>query len=93
MATRALIGYLDTNGDLKLTSTYNHYDGYPWNLGDALETFYNNDSKAEEIANIGYISYLDPETGITDILHTYQLIGRTSPDDTPEALLYTGGKP
>jgi hypothetical protein len=63
MATRALIGYLDTNGDLKLTSTYNHYDGYPWNLGDALETFYNNDSKAKEITNIGYISYLDPETG------------------------------
>ena len=29
MGTRALIGYLDTDGDLKLTSTYNHYDGYP----------------------------------------------------------------
>ena len=63
MGTRALIGYLDTNGDTKLTSTYNHYDGYPENLGKGLETFYNSDAKAEEISNIGYISYLDPETG------------------------------
>jgi hypothetical protein len=63
MGTRALIGYLDTDGDLKLTSTYNHYDGYPSNLGKGLETFYNSDAKAEEIANVGYISYLDPETG------------------------------
>jgi hypothetical protein len=63
MGTRALIGYLDTNGTTKLTSTYNHYDGYPSNLGKGLETFYNNDSKAEEIANVGYITYLDPETG------------------------------
>ena len=63
MGTRALIGYLDTNGDTKLTSTYNHYDGYPSNLGKGLETFYNSDAKAEEIANVGYISYLDPETG------------------------------
>ena len=63
MGTRALIGYLDTDGDLKLTSTYNHYDGYPSNLGKGLESFYDSDAKAEEIANVGYISYLDPETG------------------------------
>jgi len=66
MGTRALIGYLDTDGDLKLTSTYNHYDGYPSNLGKGLESFYDSDAKAEEIANVGYISYLDPATGEWD---------------------------
>ena len=60
MATRALIGYME-NG--VLTSTYNHYDGYPENLGKALNTFYNTPEKAKEIANRGYISYVDPETG------------------------------
>ena len=62
MGTRALIGYLDAD-NLKLTSTYNHYDGYPENLGKGLENWYSTDAKAEEIANVGYISYLDPETG------------------------------
>lgn len=65
MGTKALIGYLDTN-DLKLTSTYNHFDGYPANLGKGLETFYNSDDKAREIANVGYISFLDGETGEWD---------------------------
>ena len=60
MATRALIGYME-NG--VLTSTYNHYDGYPENLGKALEGFYNTPEKAKEVANRGYISYIDPETG------------------------------
>jgi hypothetical protein len=60
MATRALIGYME-NG--VLTSTYNHYDGYPENLGKALNKFYNTPEKAKEIANKGYVSYIDPETG------------------------------
>lgn len=60
MATRALIGYLE---DGVLTTTYNHYDGYPENLGKALETFYNEPEKAKEIASMGYISYVDPKTG------------------------------
>jgi hypothetical protein len=60
MATRALIGYIE-NG--VLTSTYNHYDGYPENLGKALESFYNTPEKAKEIANKGYVSYISPETG------------------------------
>jgi hypothetical protein len=63
MGTRALIGYLDTDGDTKLTTTYNHYDGYPSNLGKGLEDFYDNDAKAKEIANVGYISFLNGETG------------------------------
>jgi len=67
MGTRALIGYLDTSKKpMVLTSTYNHWDGYPENLGKGLENFYNDDAKAKEIANVGYISYLDPETGEWD---------------------------
>lgn len=62
MATRALIGYLDPETKA-LTSTYNHSDGYPENLGLALNNHYDNDKEAFEIANYGYISYLDPETG------------------------------
>jgi hypothetical protein len=60
MATRALIGYLE-NG--VLTTTYNHYDGYPENLGKALNNFFNSPTLAKDIANYGYVSYIDPETG------------------------------
>jgi hypothetical protein len=60
MATRALIGYIE-NG--VLTTTYNHYDGYPDNLGKALNNFFNSPTLAKDIANYGYISYIDPETG------------------------------
>ena len=60
MATRALIGYIE-NG--VLTSTYNHYDGYPENLGKALENFFDSPTLAKDIANYGYISYIDPKTG------------------------------
>jgi hypothetical protein len=35
MATRALIGYLNPSNSI--TTTYNHYDGYPENLGVALK--------------------------------------------------------
>ena len=61
MATRALIGYL--NKDNTITTTYNHYDGYPENLGVALDKHYDTDAKAKEIANMGYVSYVNPETG------------------------------
>jgi len=67
MGTRALIGYLDTSAKpMVLTSTYNHGDGYPSNLGKGLRNFYNDDERAEEIANVGYISYLDGATGEWD---------------------------
>ena len=87
MGTRALIGYLETDGDLKLTSTYNHYDGYPSNLGKGLETFYNSDAKAEEIANVGYISYLDPETGEWDAKNKNIADVTTLPDNFNEAMM------
>lgn len=64
--TRAMVAYLD--GD-KLITTYNHYDGYPENLGKGLEAHYNDDAKAKEIASKGYITYLDPETGDIDATH------------------------
>lgn len=60
MATRAMIMYLD--GD-KVTSTYNHYDGYPDYLGKALETHYGSDDLAKRVSGEGYISYIDDETG------------------------------
>jgi hypothetical protein len=87
MSTRALIGYLDTDGDTKLTSTYNHWDGYPSNLGKGLETFYNSDAKAEEVANVGYISFLDGETG--EIESTNQVDARVNPlpDNFNEAMM------
>lgn len=86
MATRALIGYLDTDGNLKLTSTYNNYDGYPGNLGKGLETFYNNDLKAEEIANVGYISFLDSETGKWDAKNKKPPIKKNLTDNFNEAM-------
>jgi len=67
MATRALIGYLE-NG--VLTSTYNHYDGYPENLGKALNNFFNSPTLAKDIANYGYVSYIDPQTGEIEAANT-----------------------
>jgi len=87
MGTRALIGYLDTDGDLKLTTTYNHYDGYPSNLGKGLETFYNSDAKAEEIANVGYISFLDGETGEWDAKNKSAADIVQLPDNFNEAMM------
>jgi hypothetical protein len=87
MGTRALIGYLDTDGGAKLTSTYNHYDGYPSNLGKGLENFYDNDAKAEEIANVGYISYLDPETGEWEAANKQKPEMTTLPDNFNEAMM------
>ena len=61
MATRALVGYL--NPDNSITTTYNHYDGYPENLGKALDRHYDSDAKAKEISNMGYISFVEPVNG------------------------------
>jgi hypothetical protein len=62
MATRALIGYLDD--DKVLTSTYNHYDGYPDHLGNILNKYYNANGKARNVANKGYISYFEDDGDI-----------------------------
>ena len=64
--TRALVGYLAGN---TLTTAYNHYDGYPSNLGKGLEAHYNDDDKAKDIAMKGYITYLNPDTGEIEQTH------------------------
>jgi len=62
MATRALIGYLDDGG--VLTTTYNHYDGYPDHLGKILDTYYSRNKRARDVANKGYISYFEDDGDI-----------------------------
>ena len=64
MATRALIGFIDD--DRNLVATYNHYDGYPEYLGKVLDKHFNSDDKAEKVANVGYISSIDIDTGDID---------------------------
>ena len=78
--TRALVGYL--SGD-RLTTTYNHYDGYPSNLGKGLEAHYNDDDKAKDIAMKGYITYLNPETGEIESTHK-EAPGKLVLPDDPE---------
>ncbi len=68
MATRAQVAYIDEDMS-KIITTYNHYDGYPENLGKALLNHYDSDEKAKYIASSGYISYIDPETGDVDATH------------------------
>ena len=67
MATRALVGFI--NDGPELISTYNHYDGYPDSLGVALENHYSMPEEALKIASMGYISYIDAETGEIDAKH------------------------
>jgi len=70
MATRALICYFDSEIN-QITTTYNHYDGYPSNLGVGLETHYNDSEKAKLISNIGYISGMDGDTGEWKAIHIH----------------------
>ena len=79
--TRALVGYLAGN---RLTTAYNHYDGYPENLGKGLEAHYNDDEKAKDIAMKGYITYLDPETGEIEQTHKDAPKKITLPQDEEE---------
>jgi hypothetical protein len=93
MATRALIGTIETDaaGNQVLTSTYNHYDGYPENLGVALNAYYDTPSKAKEISDMGYISYINPETGEIDAKHNQPAGNDVLPDNFEEAMyeIYT----
>ncbi len=68
MSTRAQVAYIDEDMS-EIITTYNHYDGYPENLGKALLNHYDSDEKAKNIASSGYISYIDPETGDVDATH------------------------
>ena len=88
MATRALIGIIETDaaGNQILTSTYNHYDGYPESLGVALNNHYDEPQSAKRIANQGYISFLDPETGAIDAKNKDRAGKDNIPDDFEEAM-------
>tara|TARA_R110000803_G_scaffold35911_4_gene77405 strand:+ start:537 stop:1322 length:786 start_codon:yes stop_codon:yes gene_type:complete len=89
MATRALIGTIETEaaGNQVLTSTYNHYDGYPESLGKGLDNHYSGDeSKAMEISNLGYISFLNPESGEVEAKHKEPADKTILPDDFEEAM-------
>ncbi len=88
MATRALIGTIETDaaGNQVLTSTYNHYDGYPENLGVGLNKFYDQTDAAVEISNRGYISYLNPETGEIEAKHNEPADKVLLPDNFEDAM-------
>ena len=58
MGTRSNIAYQRPNGQGVVT--YCHYDGYPEYNGVMLSQHYNNQKKAEELANQGYLSSLWP---------------------------------
>ena len=88
MATRALLGSIQTDaaGNQVLTSTYNHYDGYPENLGVGLNNFYDQTDAAIKISNQGYISYLDPETGEIEAKHKEPADKTKLPDSYEDAM-------
>ena len=88
MGTRALVGFISTDaaGNHVLTSTYNHYDGYPENLGVGLNNYYDQTDAAIKISNKGYISYLDPETGEIDAKHKEPADKTVLPDSYEEAM-------
>jgi hypothetical protein len=83
MATRGLIGFIK---DGVLTASYNHYDSYESGLGKSLNTFFNTPEKAEEIANMGDIRFIDEEDGevelFPDAKRAYKLnLSKLDPDD------------
>ena len=87
MATRALVGFIhDLNGKPELISTYNHYDGYPENLGVALDKHYSMPEEALKIASMGYISYIDPESGEIEAKHKEPADKTPLGDDFEEAM-------
>ena len=85
MATRALVGFI-TDGP-ELISTYNHYDGYPENLGKGLESHYSMPEEALKIASMGYISYLNPETGEVEAKHKEPADRTKLPTSFDEAMM------
>lgn len=85
MATRALVGFITDKPEL--ISTYNHYDGYPENLGKGLESHYSMPDKALKIASMGYISYLDPETGEIDAKYKEPADRTPLSEDFDEAMM------
>ena len=90
MATRALVGFI--NDKPELISTYNHYDGYPENLGKGLDSFYSEPNEALKIASTGYISYMDPETGEIEAKYKEPAEKTMLPDNFEEAMFRVAEK-
>ena len=59
-----MIGYYNKETG-KVTATYSHWDGYYTGVGAALVEYYNTDTLAYGIANLGYISSLESTIGDT----------------------------
>jgi hypothetical protein len=83
MATRGFIGFIK---DGVLTASYNHYDSYESGLGKSLNTFFNTPEKAEEIANMGDIRYVNDENGEVEMFENPKYavklnLSKLDPDD------------
>lgn len=55
MATRALITYFDKEEN-KYHTIYQHWDGYPEELGEKLVKFYSDESKIRDMIALGHAS-------------------------------------
>ena len=61
MSTRAMIGYLSTEGSV--TGIYSHWDGYPTGVGINLLKFYGNPQRVLHLIDAGDVSAIDWDTG------------------------------
>ena len=61
MATRSLIGKLNTDGTI--TNIYCHFDGYPDHNGVMLQEYYNSPAKVDQLLALGNLSFLGSEIG------------------------------
>ena len=64
MGTRSMIGYYNKETG-EVTATYAHWDGYYSGVGASLVEYYNTDTLAYGIANLGYISSVMSNMGAT----------------------------
>jgi hypothetical protein len=62
MATRSYIGKMDPHTKV-ITYIYCHYDGYLSHTGRMLVENYNDESKVDELLNLGDLSFLDEQIG------------------------------
>jgi len=62
MATRSYIGKMDPHTKV-ITYIYCHYDGYLSHTGRILVENYNDESKVDELLNLGDLSFLDEQIG------------------------------
>lgn len=84
MGTRAFIGYLEGEDNVKFI--YTHWDGYPSHHGPILLENYNTLEKVKELVDLGGISILGPKIGRK---HKFPECGeRTLPQHEDWCLVY-----